>query len=89
MFIFIGKTLYSLMWLFLLFNLIHPYPKPANVVANIGLIAFTVTHGLQAWMLNSTMTKQEKQQDKFKVLRLFLFGVFESFSWKNSWKDKK
>ncbi|SCB81059.1 DUF1145 domain-containing protein [Gilliamella intestini] len=85
MFIFIGKTLYSLMWLFLLFNLICPYPKPANVVAIVGLIAFAVTHGLQAWMLNSTMTKQEKKQDKFKVLRLFLFGVFESLSW----KDKK
>ncbi|OCG13308.1 hypothetical protein A9G24_07745 [Gilliamella sp. App6-5] len=82
MFIFIGKVLYSLIWLFLVFNLIHPYPHPANVVANIGLIAFTVIHGLQAWMLHSTMTNQEKQQDKFKVLRLFLFGVFESLSWK-------
>ncbi|WP_085246745.1 DUF1145 domain-containing protein [Gilliamella mensalis] len=85
MFIFIGKVLYALVWLFLVFNLIHPYPRPANVVTNIGLIAFVVTHGLQAWMLHSTMTKQEKQQDKFKVLRLFLFGVFESLSW----KDKK
>ncbi|OCG56650.1 MULTISPECIES: DUF1145 domain-containing protein [unclassified Gilliamella] len=85
MFIFIGKVLYSFIWLFLLFNLIHPYPKPANVVANVGLIAFAVTHGLQALMLNSTMTNQEKQQDKFKVLRLFLFGIFESLSW----KDKK
>ncbi|OCG21940.1 hypothetical protein A9G22_08455 [Gilliamella sp. App2-1] len=85
MFIFIGKVLYSLIWLFLVFNLIHPYPRPANVVANIGLIAFAVTHGLQAWILNSTMTNQEKQQDKFKVLRLFLFGIFEALNW----KDKK
>ncbi|OCG22528.1 DUF1145 domain-containing protein [Gilliamella sp. App4-10] len=85
MFIFIGKVLYSLIWLFLVFNLIHPYPRPANVVANIGLIAFAVTHGLQAWILNSTMTNQEKQQNKFKVLRLFLFGIFEALNW----KDKK
>ncbi|OCG07670.1 hypothetical protein A9G13_05490 [Gilliamella sp. wkB178] len=83
MFVLIGKILYSFIWLFLLFNLIHPYPRPANIVANIGLIAFVVMHGLQAWILHSTMTNQEKQQDKFKVLRLFLFGVFESLSWKN------
>ncbi len=83
MFILIGKIFYSFIWLFLLFNLIHPYPKPANIVANVGLIAFVVMHGLQAWILQSTMTNQEKKQDRFKVLRLFLFGVFESLSWKN------
>ncbi len=82
MFIFIGKFLYTIMWLFLLFNLIHPYPKPANIVAYFGLAAFTITHGLQAYMLQSTMTNKEKEEDKFKALRLFIFGVFESISWK-------
>ncbi|MCX8641219.1 MULTISPECIES: DUF1145 domain-containing protein [unclassified Gilliamella] len=82
MFIFIGKVLYSLIWLFFLFNLIYPYPRPANIVAYVGLIAFAITHGLQAWMLQSTMTNQEKEQDKYKALRLFIFGVFESLSWK-------
>ncbi|OCF92279.1 hypothetical protein A9G17_03635 [Gilliamella sp. wkB7] len=82
MFIFIGKFLYTIMWLFLLFNLIHPYPKPANIVAYLGLAAFTLTHGLQAYMLQSTMTNKEKEEDKFKALRLFIFGVFESLSWK-------
>lgn len=82
MFIFIGKVLYSLIWLFFLFNLIHPYPRPANIVAYVGLIAFAITHGLQAWMLQSMMTNQEKEQDKYKALRLFIFGVFESLSWK-------
>jgi Predicted membrane protein len=83
MFVLFGKVLYSFIWLFLLFNLIHPYPRPANIVANIGLIVFVIIHGLQACILHSTMTSQEKEQDKFKVLRLFLFGVFESLSWKN------
>ncbi|MDF7667884.1 DUF1145 domain-containing protein [Orbaceae bacterium ESL0727] len=87
MFIILGKTLYTIMWLFLLVNLIHPYPKPANIVTNIALIALIMVHGLQAWFLSSTMTKQEKRQDRFKVLRLFLFGLFETLSWKN--KDNK
>lgn len=87
MFILIGKLFYLFIWLFLLFNLIHPYPRPANIVLNIGLIAFVIMHGLQAGILHSTMTNQEKSEDRFKVLRLFLFGVFEVLSWKN--KNKK
>lgn len=86
MFILLGKMLYSFIWLFLFFNLIFPFPNPANIVANIGLIAFVLMHGLQAWFLHSTMTKQEKREDKFKVLRLFLFGVFESLIWKDKTK---
>lgn len=83
MFILLGKLIYSFIWLFLLFNLVHPFPKPANVVAYVGFAAFAITHGLQAWLLQSTMTNQEKQQDKYKALRLFIFGVFETLSWKN------
>ncbi|MDF7669987.1 DUF1145 domain-containing protein [Orbaceae bacterium ESL0721] len=87
MFIILGKTIFACIWLFLLFNLIHPFPRPANIVANIALIAFVIMHGLQAWLLSSTMTKQEKTKDRFKVLRLFLFGIFETLSWKK--QDKK
>lgn len=83
MFIFVGKVIYSFMWLFLLFNLIFPYPKPANVVAYVGLAAFVIIHGLQALILQTTMTNQEKQEDKFKAVKLFIFGVFETLSWKN------
>lgn len=82
MFILLGKIIYSFIWLFLLFNLIHPYPKPANLVAYLALATFIVVHGLQAWLLSSTLSRQEKTQDRFKVLRMFLFGVFEALSWK-------
>lgn len=82
MFILFGKIFYSIVWLFLFVNLIHPYPTPANVVAYVGLLIFALTHGLQAWILYSTMTNQEKREDKFKPLRLFIFGFFESLSWK-------
>lgn len=82
MFIVLGKIVYAFIWLFLLFNLIAPYPKPANIVANIALAAFAITHGLQAWLLSSTLSSQEKQQDRFRTLRMFIFGVFEVLSWK-------
>lgn len=82
MFILLGKIIYSFIWLFLLFNLIHPYPKPANLVAYLALATFVVVHGLQAWLLSSTLSRQEKSQDRFKVLRMFLFGVFEALGWK-------
>lgn len=82
MFILIGKIIYLFIWLFLLFNLVHPYPSPANFVSNIALITIVIVHGLQAWLLSSTLSSQEKQQDRFKVLRMFIFGVFEALSWK-------
>lgn len=84
MFILLGKTVYLFIWLFLLFNLVMPYSKPANFVAYIALATFVIIHGLQAWLLSSTLTNQEKQQDRFKVLRMFLFGVFEVLSWKKN-----
>ncbi|WP_392558306.1 DUF1145 domain-containing protein [Orbus mooreae] len=84
MFILLGKILYLFIWLFLVFNLIVPYPKPANIVAYIALAAFVIIHGLQAWLLSSTLSSQEKQQDRFKTLRMFIFGVFEVLSWKKN-----
>lgn len=63
-----------------------PYPKPANFVAYIALATFVIVHGLQAWLLSSTLSSQEKQKDPFRVLRMFIFGVFEVLSWK---KDHK
>ncbi|XKM13294.1 DUF1145 domain-containing protein [Orbaceae bacterium ac157xtp] len=83
MFIILGKTLYLIIWGFLLLNLILIYPHPANIIAYIALATITLIHGLQAFLLSSTLSTQEKQQDRFKVLRLFIFGVFEALSWKN------
>jgi len=60
-------------------------PEPIMLVRKAirELAVGQILHGLQAWLLQSTMTNQEKQQDKFKALRLFIFGVFETLSWKN------
>lgn len=82
MFILIGRIIYIVIWLFLLFNLISPYLFPANIVCYIALGAMVLVHGLQAWLLNSTLTNQEKEQDKYRTLRFFIFGMFEAMSWK-------
>lgn len=88
MFTLIGKIVYLIIWIFLLFNLIMPYPKPANLVAYLALAMFAIIHGLQAWLLSSTLTRQEKQQDRFKIMRMFIFGVFEVLSWKKNGSNK-
>ncbi|WP_392560883.1 DUF1145 domain-containing protein [Orbus sturtevantii] len=82
MFILIGKAIYLFIWCFLLFNLIYPYPKPANLIAYLALATFVIVHGLQTWLLSSTLSSQEKSRDRFKVLRVFIFGAFEALSWK-------
>lgn len=84
MFIYIGKTVYLCIWLFLLFNFIHPYPAPADMLAYIAFVTFFILHGLQAWLLNSTLSRQEKQQHHFRVVKLFIFGFIEAMSWKKN-----
>lgn len=88
MIIFIGRLFYLCVWAFLIFNLICPLPHPANIVGNIALLVLILTHGLQAILLNATLTPQEKQNDRFKVFRLFVFGIFETLNW-NQTKNKR
>lgn len=83
MFILVGKLFYLCVWGFLVFNLIFPFRYPANIVINIALAAMCIIHGLQALLLNATLSSQEKDSDRFKALRLFVFGIFEVLSWKN------
>lgn len=82
MIILLGKGVYLGMWVFFIINLIFPYPRPANILCNIALCAMILLHGLQAFLFASTRTEQEKLQDKWAVLRFFIFGVFEVMSWK-------
>ena len=84
MFILIGKIAYLFIWLFLLFNLVHPYPAPANIIAYVALATFMILHGLQACLLNATLTNHEKKQYPYRILKIFLFGIFEALSWKQN-----
>lgn len=86
--IILGKIGYLIIWLFFIVNLFFPYPKPANILCNIALCAMILLHGLQAFLFAATRTQQEKEADKFAVLRFFIFGVFEVFSWKKKKKQQ-
>lgn len=77
----IGKIATAVVWLLMLVNLFFPFPSPANVFINGALIFLIVTHGLQAWLLSKTLTKQERENSN-KCIKLFFFGAFEAMSWK-------
>lgn len=81
MIILFGKIATAIVWVMMLINLIMPFPSPANVFINGALIFLVVTHGLQAWLLSKTLTKQEREKGN-KCLKLFFFGLFEAMSWK-------
>lgn len=84
----LARLAYLLVWLFLLINLLFPYPKPAQVIANIALITLAVLHGLQSIMLRLTLTPEEKKQNKLNLIRLFLFGAVEIL-YLNNIKNKR
>lgn len=86
--IILGRSAYLLIWALLIYNLLQPFKAPANLLCYIALATLVLTHGLQAWLLNTSLTKQEKAADRYKVLRLFLFGIFESLNWEQS-KNKQ
>lgn len=88
MIILIGRLLYLILWILLSFNLIYPFPHPANIIFYIALVAFIVIHGIQTILLNVTLTAQEKKADPFKIVRFFFFGFFETLSW-NQPKNKQ
>lgn len=80
MFVLFGKIVMSMIWCMMLINLFFPFPAPANIFVNGALILFVVSHGLQAWLLNQTLTQKEKKT--IVLWRLFFFGPFEALSWK-------
>ncbi|MCO6524057.1 MAG: DUF1145 domain-containing protein [Candidatus Schmidhempelia sp.] len=84
----VGRLFYLIVWGFLILNLFHPYPGAAKMLAYIALGAMIMTHSLQAWILNSTLTEHERRKDRFITLRLFLFGIVEALSWKKSKKQQ-
>lgn len=84
MFILLGRIFYAAIWFFLLLNIVYPYPAPASFIAYIALFSMVITHGLQAWLLSSTLTQQERKKDRFIVWRTFFFGIFEALSWKKT-----
>nr|WP_314263912.1 DUF1145 family protein [uncultured Moellerella sp.] len=75
----IGRLLMISVWGFMLFNLIHPFPKPLKYFMDIAMIFMVIMHALQTLFMKSTLPKGEKMP-LGQQIRLFFFGVFELLS---------
>ncbi|AFJ45316.1 DUF1145 family protein [Shimwellia blattae] len=81
-----GRLVMLFVWGFLLFNLIHPYPRPLNIFINVAAIFMFFMHGLQAAMLKASLPKESPKMSGWFQLRIFLFGVFELLAWQKAQK---
>ncbi|MCW1833445.1 DUF1145 family protein [Pantoea ananatis] len=77
----LGRLLMLCVWGFLLFNLIHPYPKPLTWFINVALIFMILMHGLQLVLLRTTQGKDAPPIGRVTQIKVFLFGVFELVAW--------
>lgn len=82
----IGRLMMLFVWAFLLFNLIHPYPRPLNIFINVATIFMFFMHGLQVAMLKASQPKDKQKLGGILQLRIFLFGVFELIAWQRAQK---
>ena len=49
-----GRILMLFVWAFLLFNVVHPFPKPLTYFVNVALFFMVIMHGLQLVLMRST-----------------------------------
>ncbi|NHB89981.1 DUF1145 family protein [Photorhabdus tasmaniensis] len=76
MFIQLGKLLMVCVWGFLIFNLIHPFPKPLKYFMDIAIIFMVVMHALQMLLMKTSQPKDQKLSGLIQT-KIFFFGVFE------------
>ncbi|MGV7962925.1 DUF1145 family protein [Photorhabdus tasmaniensis] len=76
MFIQLGKLLMVCVWGFLIFNLIHPFPKPLKYFMDIAMIFMVVMHALQMLLMKTSQPKDQKLSGLIQT-KIFFFGVFE------------
>ncbi|MEM7873148.1 DUF1145 family protein [Morganella morganii] len=72
----IGRILMLAVWGFLIFSLVHPFPKPLNIFMHIATFFMVMMHGLLMALFNAGQPQDKKLTAAGKV-RVFLFGVFE------------
>lgn len=71
-----GRVLMICVWGFMVFNLIHPFPKPLKYFMDVAMVFMVFMHALQTIFLKATLAKGEKLS-KLLQIRIFFFGVFE------------
>ncbi|WP_410016695.1 DUF1145 family protein [Sodalis sp. C49] len=89
MWINLGRLLMLLIWGFLVFNLIHPFPRPLKYFLDIAMIFMVIMHGLQLTLLKATLTRDEPKLSRLFQARMFLFGVFEMLAWQKKQRAQK
>lgn len=72
----VGRLLMVCVWGFMVFNLIHPFPKPLKYLMDIAMVFMIFMHALQTIFLKATLPKGEKISGLVQT-RIFFFGVFE------------
>ncbi|WP_312689926.1 DUF1145 family protein [Kosakonia sp.] len=85
----LGRLMMLCIWVFLLWNLIQPFPRPLNIFVNVALVFTVFMHALQATMLKTALPKEGPQMTRAEQARIFLFGVFELLLWQKKLKAKK
>ena len=55
MFINIGRLLMICVWGFMVFNLVHPFPKPLKYFMDIAMVFMVFMHALQTIFLKATL----------------------------------
>ncbi|WP_413736213.1 DUF1145 family protein [Sodalis sp. RH21] len=89
MWINLGRLLMLMIWGFLVFNLVQPFPKPLKYFLDIAMIFMAVMHGLQLILLKATLTRDEPKLSAAFQGKVFLFGVFEMLAWQKKQRGPK
>lgn len=71
-----GRILMIFVWAFMVFNLVHPFPKPLKYFMDVAMVFMIFMHALQTIFLKAALGKEEKLSGLMQV-RIFFFGVFE------------
>ncbi|EYU16757.1 DUF1145 family protein [Photorhabdus noenieputensis] len=88
MFIQLGKLLMICVWGFLIFNLIHPFPKPLKYFMDVAMIFMVVMHAFQMLLLKASQPKDQKLSSLMQT-KIFFFGVFELLSMQKKQRKEK
>lgn len=84
----IGRLVMAIIWGFLLYNLVQPFPVPGNYFLYVGLAFMTMMHGLKVLMLKTMILPGQPKPTAAEQWRMFIFGVFELIAWQRKQAKK-
>ncbi|KMJ43605.1 DUF1145 family protein [Xenorhabdus khoisanae] len=88
MFIQLGRVIMMLVWGVMIFNFIHPFPKPLKYFMDIAMVFTVIMHAFQLLLLKNSQPKDQKLST-FLQTKIFFFGVFELLAWQKKQQQNK